>query len=105
MLDLGLELAAIPCAFTAATGKAHWDTLVRARAIENLAYVVAAAQGGHHRNGRETHGHSMVVDPWGTPLAQLPLGPGIVCAELDPEHRRSVRRSFPVLDHRRLTGA
>ena len=79
MLDEGMEILAIPSAFTAITGKAHWETLVRARAIENLAYVVAAAQGGFHLNGRETHGHSMVVDPWGTVLAQVPRGTGFIC--------------------------
>jgi nitrilase len=72
MLDDGMELVAIPAAFTAITGKAHWESLVRARAIENLAYVVAAAQGGYHINGRETHGHSMIVDPWGTILSEVP---------------------------------
>ncbi len=102
MLDLGMELAAIPAAFTAMTGKAHWEILVRARAIENLVYAVAAGQGGVHCNGRETYGHSMIVDPWGTPLAQAPRGAGFVCAALDPELQRSVRRNFPTIDHRRL---
>ncbi|MGE5153311.1 MAG: carbon-nitrogen hydrolase family protein [Bdellovibrio bacteriovorus] len=102
MLDAGMELLAIPSAFTAITGKAHWETLVRARAIENLAYVVAAAQGGFHLNGRETHGHSMVVDPWGTILAQVPRGTGFICCPLDREFQVSVRRNFPTIDHRRL---
>lgn len=102
MLDQGMELLAIPSAFTAITGKAHWETLVRARAIENLAYVVAAAQGGFHLNGRETHGHSMVVDPWGTVLAQVPRGTGFVCCPLDREFQGSVRRNFPTIEHRRL---
>jgi nitrilase len=102
MLDQGRELLAIPSAFTAITGKAHWETLVRARAIENLAYVVAAAQGGFHLNGRETHGHSMVVDPWGTVLAQVPRGTGFVCCPLDREFQGSVRRNFPTIEHRRL---
>jgi nitrilase len=102
MLDEGVELLAIPSAFTAITGKAHWETLVRARAIENLAYVVAAAQGGFHLNGRETHGHSMVVDPWGTVLAQVPRGTGFICCPLDREFQGSVRRNFPAIDHRRL---
>lgn len=102
MLDSGMELLVIPSAFTAITGKAHWETLVRARAIENLAYVVAAAQGGFHINGRETHGHSMIVDPWGTVLAQLPRGAGFICATLDDEYRDSVRRNFPTIGHRRL---
>jgi nitrilase len=102
MLDSGMELLAVPAAFTAITGKAHWETLVRARAIENLAYVVAAAQGGYHINGRETHGHSMIVDPWGTVLAQVPRGNGCVCCPLDDEYQGSVRRSFPTIEHRRL---
>jgi deaminated glutathione amidase len=102
MLDDGMEILAIPSAFTAITGKAHWETLVRARAIENLAYVVAAAQGGFHLNGRETHGHSMIVDPWGTVLAQVPRGTGCVCCPLDLEFQGSVRRNFPTIDHRRL---
>lgn len=102
MLDSGMELLAIPAAFTAITGKAHWETLVRARAIENLCYVVAAAQGGYHINGRETHGHSMVVDPWGTVLAQVPRGNGSVCAALDRDFQTSVRRNFPTIEHRRL---
>ena len=74
MLDAGMELVALPASFTALTGKAHWETLVRARAIENLAYVVAAAQGGYHINGRETHGHSMIVDPWGSHPGPGPAG-------------------------------
>ncbi len=103
MLDAGMEIMALPACFTAITGKAHWEVLVRARAIENLCYVVAAAQGGYHRNGRRTHGHSMVVDPWGSVLAQVPRGAGHVCCPLDLEYLHSVRLNFPVLDHRRLT--
>lgn len=102
MQDQGVELLAIPSAFTALTGKAHWEVLVRARAIENLAYVIAAAQGGYHLNGRETHGHSMIVDPWGAILAQVPRGTGCICSPLDCGFQQSVRRSFPSLDHRRL---
>ncbi len=102
MLDSGMDLLVIPSAFTAITGKAHWETLVRARAIENLAYVVAAAQGGFHINGRETYGHTMVVDPWGTVLAQVPRGPGFICCALDDEYQDSVRRNFPTIEHRRL---
>lgn len=102
MLDSGMELLALPSAFTAFTGKAHWETLVRARAIENLAYVIAAAQGGYHISGRETHGHSLIVDPWGTVLAQVPRGTNFICCALDPEFQASVRRNFPTIDHRRL---
>jgi len=103
MLDAeGMEILALPASFTAITGKAHWEILVRARAIENLCYVVAAAQGGFHLNGRETHGHSMIVGPWGTILAELPTGAGAVTAPLDREGLASIRRSFPALDHRQL---
>lgn len=102
MLDQGMELIAVPSAFTAITGRAHWETLVRTRAIENLAYVFAAAQGGYHINGRETHGDAMIVDPWGTVLDRLPRGSGVVCAEVDLERVRSTRRNFPAIRHRRL---
>lgn len=103
MLDDGMELLAIPSAFTAITGKAHWEILLRARAIENLAYVIAAAQGGFHISGRETHGHSLIVDPWGTILAQAQRATGSICCEIDPDFQDSVRRSFPSIEHRRLT--
>jgi nitrilase len=103
MLDQDMEVLALPSSFTAITGKAHWDVLVRARAVENLAYVIAAAQGGYHINGRETHGHSMIVDPWGTILAQVPRGNGTVSCVLDREYQATVRRTFPTIRHRRLT--
>ena len=102
MQGSGVELLAVPAAFTALTGKAHWDILVRARAIENLAYVIAAAQGGYHLSGRETHGHSMIVDPWGSVLAQVPRGSGCISAVIDRGFQDSVRRTFPALRHRRL---
>lgn len=102
MVDQGVEVLAIPSAFTAITGKAHWETLVRARAIENLCYVVAAAQGGYHMSGRETYGHSMIVDPWGRILAEVSRGTGYVSHPLDREYQTNIRRSFPTLDHRRL---
>ena len=102
MLDSGLDILAIPSAFTAITGSAHWECLVRARAIENLCYVVAAAQGGYHVNGRETYGNSMIVDPWGNILERLPSGTGFVCADLDPARLETVRRNFPSIRHRRL---
>ena len=102
MLSGKPDIFAIPSAFTAATGKAHWEPLVRARAIENLCYVIAAAQGGYHVSGRETHGHSMIVDPWGTVLAQVPRGSGYVTSKLDIELLHTTRRNFPSLDHRRL---
>ncbi|NEX15508.1 MAG: acyltransferase [Halochromatium sp.] len=102
MIDSGLEILAVPAAFTALTGKAHWEPLIRARAIENLAYVIAAAQGGYHLSGRETYGHSMIVDPWGNVLAQIERGVGQICCALDRDRQTSIRRTFPVLEHRRL---
>lgn len=100
--QMGAEVFAVPSAFTAITGRAHWEILVRARAIENLAFVVAAAQGGYHMNGRETHGHSMVVDPWGMVLSQVPRGTGFVSVELDREYQKTIRRTFPTIEHRRV---
>lgn len=102
MIDRGVEVIALPAAFTAITGRAHWETLVRARAIENLCYVIAAAQGGFHVASRETYGHSMIVDPWGTKLALRERGNDCVVAEVDPEFQHTTRRNFPCLDHRRL---
>lgn len=101
MAEKGAEVFAVPSAFTVQTGRAHWELLLRARAVENLAYVVAGAQGGFHVSGRETWGHSMIVDPWGTVVAQQPQGPGVVTAEIALERLHSVRESFPVLNHRR----
>jgi predicted amidohydrolase len=95
-----VDLIFVPSAFTETTGKAHWDTLVRARAIENLAYVVAPAQGGYHVNGRETHGHTMIVDPWGVVLDRLPRGSGVVVAGVNPTYQTKVRRSLPALTHK-----
>jgi len=93
----------VPAAFTAVTGAAHWETLLRARAIENLCYVVAPAQGGLHANGRRTHGHSMVVGPWGEVLAEHAEGEGVVVADIDTDRLAKVRQSLPALDNRRLT--
>jgi predicted amidohydrolase len=101
-LEKGMELLVLPAAFTAITGRAHWEVLVRARAIENLCYVAAAAQGGYHLSGRETHGHSMIVDPWGTVLNSLARGPGVVCADIDRGRLETARRNFPSIRHRRL---
>jgi nitrilase len=92
----------VPSAFTAVTGAAHWDILMRARAIENQCYLVAPAQGGLHPNGRRTWGHSMVVDPWGTVLASRAEGEGVVLAELDAARLAEVRQSLPALQHRTL---
>jgi len=100
MLDRGLQTIALPAAFTAATGRAHWETLVRARAIENLSWVIAAAQGGRHANGRETWGCSMVVDPWGEIASRLDEGPGVVFADIDFDRQAGIRQGFPALEHR-----
>jgi len=98
----GAELLSIPSAFTAPTGRAHWETLLRARAIENLCYVLAPAQSGFHANGRETYGDSMIVDYWGRILRRLPRGQGCVVADVDLAAQAQVRRNFPALDHRVL---
>jgi nitrilase len=97
-----VDIIVVPSAFTETTGKAHWETLVRARAIENLAYVVASAQGGYHLSGRETHGNSMIVDPWGVILDRLPRGSGVVIANINPAYQASLRKSLPALSHRTL---
>jgi deaminated glutathione amidase len=98
-----VDLIIIPAAFTDTTGKAHWETLVRARAIENQCYVLAPAQGGYHLSGRETHGNSMIVDPWGVVLDRLPRGSGVVVAGVNPAYQASLRKSLPALKHRTLT--
>jgi nitrilase len=103
LLDGGAEWFCLPSAFTAPTGRAHWETLLRARAIENLCHVVAPAQSGFHDNGRETHGDSMIVDCWGRVLARLPRGTGVVVGEIDLVRQREVRQNFPCVEHRRLT--
>jgi len=102
MVDQGVELIVIPSAFTALTGKAHWESLIRARAIENLSYIVASAQGGYHFNGRETHGDSMIVDPWGTIKDRLSRGSGFVMTDLDLEKVSLTRKQLPALEHRKL---
>ena len=102
LLDQGAELFAVPSAFTAHTGAAHWEVLLRARAIENLAYVIAAAQDGRHANGRETYGDSMIVSPWGEIMTRLAHGAGHVVADCDPARQRGVRASLPSIRHRRL---
>jgi len=98
----GAEVFLVPSAFTKATGRAHWEVLLRARAIENLAYVVAPAQGGYHVNERETWGHAMIVDPWGTVLAEHTNGAGWVTADIDPQMLERTRTNFPAISHRRL---
>ncbi len=97
-----LDLLVLPAAFTETTGRAHWELLLRARAVENQCYVLAAAQGGRHPNGRLTHGNSMVIDPWGEVLARMDKGNGVVLAELDPQRLVDTRSSLPALKHRIL---
>lgn len=97
-----IDLLVVPAAFTRTTGQAHWELLLRARAVENLCYVLAAAQGGTHLSGRVTFGDSMVIDPWGVVLARLPLGPGVVVAEMNLARIAEVRASLPALSHRVL---
>ncbi len=97
-----VDIIVLPSAFTETTGKMHWEVLVRARAIENLAYVIASAQGGYHVNGRETHGNSMIIGPWGRVLDRLPRGSGVVIAEVNPSYQASLRTGLPALEHRAL---
>ncbi|MFA4969221.1 MAG: carbon-nitrogen hydrolase family protein [Sulfuritalea sp.] len=97
-----VDLLVLPAAFTETTGRAHWEMLLRARAVENQCYVLAAAQGGQHPNGRMTHGNSMVIDPWGEVLARMDKGEGVVIAELNRERLVEVRISLPALKHRIL---
>ena len=98
----GAELFTIPSAFTVPTGRAHWHTLLRARAIENLAWVVAPAQVGEHTSGRQTFGHSLIIDPWGAILAECAGGPGVIFAQLDRYNVAQRRQQFPALAHRVL---
>ena len=95
-----VDIIVVPAAFIETTGHAHWESLIRARAIENLAYVLAPAQGGYHLSGRETHGDSMIVDPWGVVLDRLPRGSGVVIAGVNPAYQASLRHSLPALAHR-----
>ncbi|MFV1992384.1 MAG: carbon-nitrogen hydrolase family protein [Acidiferrobacterales bacterium] len=102
LLDLDAEFVVVPSAFTEMTGLAHWEVLVRARAIENQTYVIAPGQGGYHVNGRETHGDSMIVNPWGIVLDRLERGSGFVIADLDKKKLATIRSSLPSIQHRRL---
>jgi predicted amidohydrolase len=97
-----LALIVVPAAFTAVTGAAHWHVLLRARAIENQCYVLAAAQGGLHPGGRRTYGHSLLIDPWGIVQDEFDEGPGVVLGAIDPERLAQVRRDLPALQHRSL---
>ena len=101
----GATVLAVPAAFTKQTGEAHWHVLIRARAIETGAFVVAAAQGGHHEDGRDTYGHSMIVDPWGRVIAEAGTEPGIVVADIDIEESRKARARIPALTHDRAFAA
>lgn len=102
LLDRGAEVLALPAAFTAHTGRAHWEVLLRARAVENFCYVAAAAQWGAHANGRHTHGDSMIINPWGEVLDRLPQGTGYAVAEIDLDEQARLRQNLPAIEHRRL---
>ena len=97
----GCGMLAVPAAFTQVTGEAHWHVLQRARAIETGSFVVSAAQGGHHENGRDTYGHSLIIDPWGTVIAEADQEPGVILAEIDPARVAEARRKVPALSHDR----
>jgi len=92
----------VPAAFTATTGAAHWHLLLRARAVENQCYVLAAAQGGLHPNGRRTYGHSLLIDPWGAIVAECDEGEGVIVGDVDPARIDAVRTQLPALSHRVL---
>lgn len=98
---LGTDIVVVPAAFTVPTGEVHWLPLLQARAIESLVYVVAAGQCGEHAGGRKTYGHSVILGPWGELLAELPTGPGVVCADLDIIRLEELRQRFPTVQHRR----
>ena len=102
MHNKNVQIITAPSAFTATTGKAHWETLLKARAIENLCYLVASNQGGVHANGRETWGHSMIVDPWGEILAEVKERTGVAVAQINIEKQNNLRERFPALTHRQL---
>jgi nitrilase len=102
MTDLGADFFVVPAAFTVPTGEVHWDLLLRARAVENLCYMVASAQVGEHENGRRTFGHSAVIDCWGAKVAELAVGEGVAVGEIDLARQARVRAEFPALEHRVL---
>ena len=102
LAEQGAELIFVPSAFTAYTGAAHWETLLRARAIENQAYIIAPDQFGKPAKSFETHGHSMIIDPWGRIIAELPHGPGVITATIDLDYLAKIRAELPALSHRRL---
>jgi nitrilase len=100
LVEMGAVVLSIPAAFTFTTGNAHWHTLLRARAIENLAYVIAPGQFGQHCDGRTTYGHSLIIDPWGRILAEAAEGNCVITSDLDPGLPQKLRREFPALSHR-----
>ncbi len=102
LFEAGAEIVTVPSAFTRTTGQAHWETLLKARAIENQCYVVAANQGGKHNETRETYGHSMIIDPWGTVLDSVAEGEGVAIAEVNLERLAQIRDNMPIDSHRRL---
>jgi nitrilase len=102
MVDQGADFFVVSAAFTVPTGEAHWDLLLRARAVENLCHLVASAQVGEHENGRRTYGHSAVIDCWGAKVAELPAGEGVAVGEIDLARQARVRAEFPALEHRVL---
>ena len=102
--EAGADVIAVPAAFTVPTGKAHWQVLMRARAIEAELFVIAAAQAGRHEDGRETYGHSLVVDPWGEVMIEMDGAPGLAFADIELDRVAEVRRRIPVMEHRRAIG-
>lgn len=100
--EQGADIIVVPAAFTKVTGKAHWDVLLRARAVETQCWIVAAAQWGEHNEGRETWGHSMIIDPWGQVVACQKQGTGVVLADLDLELSQTIRTNMPLVEHARL---
>lgn len=102
LVDDGAGVFTVPAAFTRTTGEAHWQVLLRARAVENLAYVIAPGQFGQHADNRATFGHSMIVDPWGRVLAEAPDEACVVAADIDPDRVSTLREQFPALANRRL---
>lgn len=103
LVNKGAEILTIPSAFTVKTGEAHWELLARSRAVENFCYVIGACQGGTHSSNRQTYGHSIIIDPWGTILAKKDdMEPGIIYANIDLEHLKKVRKSIPALDHQTI---
>lgn len=101
LANAGATMIAVPAAFTQTTGEAHWHVLLRARAIETGCYVIAAAQSGHHEDGRNTYGHSVIIDPWGRIVAEAEGEPGVILADIDPELSRATRQRIPALTNRR----